>query len=184
MRMRYGCISALLALTSCLFAQEHTTVFRIYQPGSPARLVPSRVFSSRSVPVNRIVGRNGDFLQSATLQNVGKQSFASYRIGWDAIYLDGREEIGLGPVIEVPHRVAPNDTVEVPPQHVRPEGAFAMGFFVAEVHGQDGTVWNASLEEIKKYAAPQIESMCNHPPGEPQTNLGDGVLHSYDYCPR
>jgi hypothetical protein len=160
MRMRYGCISALLALTSCLFAQEHTTVFRIYQPGSPARLGRE----------NRIVGRNGDFLQSATLQNVGKQSFASYRIGWDAIYLDGREEIGLGPVIEVPHRVAPNDTVEVPPQRVRPEGAFAMGFFVAEVHGQDGTGWNASLEEIKKYTAPQIESMCNHPPGEPQAN--------------
>jgi hypothetical protein len=164
MRMRYGCISALLALTSCLFAQEHTTVFRIYQPGSPARLGRE----------NRIVGRNGDFLQSATLQNVGKQSFDRYRIGWVAIYQDGREEIGLGPVIEVPYGVAPNDTVEVPPQHVRPEGSFAIGFFVAEVHGQDGTVWNVSLEEINKYAAPQIESMCT---GEPQNGIQDGVEH-------
>ena len=112
------------------------------QPGCPAILVRQ----------NPIPARRGHFLR---LKNIGNTMLSRYRIGWVVVYPDGEDEIGFGSTDYMPFGVEPGQTVSVPPQvalpqrNVRPED-FAIGFFIAEVHTQTGTVWKASLRDIEE----------------------------------
>jgi hypothetical protein len=89
------------------------------------------------------------------LKNIGNTMLSRYRIGWVVVYPDGEDEIGFGSTDYMPFGVEPGQTVSVPPQvalpqrNVRPED-FAIGFFIAEVHTQTGTVWKASLRDIEE----------------------------------
>jgi hypothetical protein len=102
------------------------------QAGCPAILVRQ----------NLIPARRG---HSLALKNIGNTMLSRYRIGWVVVYADGEDEIGFGSTDYMPFGVEPGQTVSVPPQvalpqrNVRPED-FAIGFFIAEVHTQTGTV--------------------------------------------
>lgn len=152
MKVCYGCVSALLIVTSSLVAQEHTTIFTLRQPGCPATLVRQ----------NPIPARRGHFL---ALKNIGNTMLSRYRIGWIIVYRDGEDQIGFGSTDYMPFGVEPGQTasvplgVSLPRRNVRRKGLFAIGFFIAEVQTQTGTVWKATLRDIEEQVHFRIASV-------------------------
>ena len=143
------CISALLIIVPSLSAQvQNTAMLRLSQPEGPAILVRT------------LHGK--DFLQSATLKNVGTAPITEYRVGWVEVYREGKDKIGLGYRVEVPEGIDPAKTTEVPAQGVSDcsywEGATAVVFFVAEVRTSTGTAWKAELEKVEEDARKMAET--------------------------
>ena len=155
-------ISALLVVAPLLAAQvQNTAMLRLSQPESPAILVRT------------LHGK--DFLQSAILKNVGTVPITGYRIGWVEVYQEklanysayqramfsGKDKIGLGYRVDVPERIDPMKTTEVPAQGVSDcshwEGATAVVFFVAEVRTATDTVWKAELDKVEEEARKMAE---------------------------
>lgn len=115
--MWFKCVSAFLILVPLAAqAQRGTVMLPLSQPESPAMLV-------------RMVHGIDDFLQAATLKNVGTEPITGYRIGWVEVYPEGKDKVGLGYRVEVPEGIDPSNTTEVPAQGVSSrssrEGAFA-----------------------------------------------------------
>ena len=140
-----GYILILLILSSSLTAQDHSTGFvKLTQPDSPARLVRTRQYTKK------------DLLKFETLKNVGDVPIKSYRIGWVAVYGEGRDKVGLGLPVSVPEGIGPGQTVEVPTQGVRPnrvaDGPSLIVFFVAEVHTANAATWKPELDQIEEQA--------------------------------
>jgi len=150
-RIWVGCLSTLLMMTSSLLGQERgTAMLSLRQPGSPAILV-------------RTVHDVKDFLKSATLKNVSNTSLTGYRIGWVVVYPRGKNKVGLGLPVDVPEGIEPGQIAEVPAQGVSPvfsaEGAYAVVFFVTDVHTAMGAVWKPELEEIEQASRQMAQSI-------------------------
>ena len=156
-------IPALLVIAPLLSAQvQNTAMLRLSQPDSPAILVRT------------LHGK--DFLQSATLKNIGTVPIIGYRIGWVEVYpekmanygayqramLGGKDKIGLGYRVDVPEGIDPMKTTDVPAQGVSDcsywEGATAVVFFVAEVRTATGTAWKADLDKAEEEARKMAET--------------------------
>jgi hypothetical protein len=148
MKMWYGYVATLLIVTASLAqehtgAQEHTEIFTLRQLGCPAILTRQ----------NPIPARRGHFL---ALKNIGNTMLRRFRIGWIIVYPDGQDEIGFGSPDYMPFGVEPGKTVSVPlgvslpRRKARPDGLFAIGFFIAEVHTQTGTVWKTWPRDIEE----------------------------------
>jgi len=143
--LRLGCIPILLVLSSSLTAQDHNTGFiRLRQPDSPAQFVRTR---------NNV---KEDLLKFATLKNVGDSPITGYRIGWVAVYDQGKDKVGLGLPVDVPDGINPGQTVEVSAQGVSPnllaEGPLAIVFFVAETRTTNAPTWKPDIEQIEVQA--------------------------------
>jgi hypothetical protein len=156
------CISALLIVVPALSAQvQNTAMLRLSQPDAPGILVRT------------LHGK--DYLQSATLKNIGTAPITGYRIGWVEVYpekmanygayqramLGGKDKIALGYRVDVPEGIDPMKTTDVPAQGVSDcsywEGATAVVFFVAEVRTATGTVWKADLDKAEDEARKMAE---------------------------
>jgi hypothetical protein len=143
------CLSALLLIAPVLSAQSQRTVMLpLKQPDCPAIMV-------------RMVHAK-DFLQAATLKNVGTAPITGYRIGWVEVYREGRDKVGLGYRVDVPEGIDPTKTTEVPAQGVSDrsywDGAIAVVFFVAEVRTATGTAWKAELDSVEDDARKMAET--------------------------
>ena len=141
---------AFLAASSNAFAQgEGTGMLFLQQSDAPASLVQT----SHGMK---------DLLTSAKLKNQSSQIITGYRIGWVAVYGNGKEKVGLGLPVDLPLGVSPGATIDVPAQGVTmdytKEGAVMVVFFVTEIRsaGQPGTaessVWRPSLEKFEDQA--------------------------------
>jgi hypothetical protein len=126
------------------FAQERgTAMLRLEQSDCPAALIQTNHTTK-------------DFLQSAVLKNVGKQTIREYRIGWVVVYSSGKNKVGLGLPVTVPDGFKPGETVDVPSQQVSTdfwkEGASAVVFFVTDISLADKSIWKADLTSTEEAA--------------------------------
>lgn len=135
-----GCILIPLVLSSSLTAQD-TGFIRLRQPDSPAQFVRT---------TNNV---KEDLLKFATLKNVSDMRLTGYRIGWVAVFSQGKEKIGLGLPVDVREGIDPGQIVDVPAQGVSPnlitEGASSVVFFVAETRTSNGATWKPNIDHIE-----------------------------------
>lgn len=120
-------------------ASEGTLFNMARQADAPARFVEA-TFGIKSL------------LVAAKLKNVASRPITQYRIGWIVVYRDGKTEISLAPVMNIPTGIAPGAVAQVPDQGVSPKPLDKrprqIMFFLDEAKFSSGDVWTADTRSI------------------------------------
>ena len=94
-----------------------------------------------------------DWLAGARLHNRSKYGYHTYRVGWAYVLATG-VEYHSGELVTLEQNMLPEETIDVPDQHVAPRAdAKEFWFFLDEATQGDGTVWRASHAKVEQQVA-------------------------------